>query len=365
MQTKQRVLIATGIYPPEIGGPATYAKLLVDKLPSYDIDVQVIPFRDVRKYPKIIRHIAYFFKILRYSFSNDLIFTQDPVSTGLPSLFASFVSGKPLVIRVAGDYAWEQSAQRYGVKDTIDEFQSKKYDCRIEILKFIQSFVVRYATEVVTPSIYFQSLVSGWVKGKRKINKIYNGIDLSIEFDKEQKYEVPTLITAGRLVPWKGIDVLISLVSRLPDWQLLIAGDGPDSNRLKELSKSLNMDSRVHFLGNLERKKLFSEIYKSHIFVLNTSFESFSFQIVEAMFVGTPIISTNIGNISEIVTDNVNGILVEPNNTEQFISAINKVYNDKKFSDLLVKESKEKAKLFSIESTISQMVEIFKKYKRL
>ena len=56
-----RILVATGIYPPDIGGPATYSKLLNDELSKYDIDVDVFSFGAVRKFPRGLSHIIYFF----------------------------------------------------------------------------------------------------------------------------------------------------------------------------------------------------------------------------------------------------------------------------------------------------------------
>jgi hypothetical protein len=83
MKASMKILLATGIYPPEIGGPATYAKLLSDELPKRGIEVDVLPFREVRKYPRGIRHGIYFLKILSRSRGVDIIFTQDAISTGL------------------------------------------------------------------------------------------------------------------------------------------------------------------------------------------------------------------------------------------------------------------------------------------
>ena len=61
----RKILIATGIFPPDIGGPATYSKLLLDELSNRGLAVKVVSFGAVRHLPKIIRHFVYFFKILR------------------------------------------------------------------------------------------------------------------------------------------------------------------------------------------------------------------------------------------------------------------------------------------------------------
>jgi len=89
MNRNMKILIATGVYPPESGGPATYSKFLNDNLPGKGFEVEVYPFREVRKYPKIIRHIAYFLEALRKAKGKDIIYAQDPVSVGLPAFLAS------------------------------------------------------------------------------------------------------------------------------------------------------------------------------------------------------------------------------------------------------------------------------------
>ena len=55
-----KIVLATGIYPPEIGGPATYARILEEEMPRRGIEVTVYPFRAVRHLPRIVRHVAYF-----------------------------------------------------------------------------------------------------------------------------------------------------------------------------------------------------------------------------------------------------------------------------------------------------------------
>ena len=115
-----KILLATGIFPPQIGGPATYSKLLYDELPKRGIDVEIATFGDYLDKPKIIRHFLYFLELLRKAPDVDLIYALDPVSVGLPALFAAQVRKKKFVLRIAGDYAWEQGSQRWNVSDTLD-----------------------------------------------------------------------------------------------------------------------------------------------------------------------------------------------------------------------------------------------------
>ncbi|MEO8637394.1 MAG: glycosyltransferase family 4 protein [Candidatus Taylorbacteria bacterium] len=354
-----KILIATGIYPPEIGGPATYARILSEELPKRGIEVDVLPFRMVRKYPKVLRHIVYFFKIISSSSGAEIIFTQDPVSTGIPALLAASLTRKKLVLRVAGDYAWEQSRQRYGVKDDIDEFQNKRYGSSVEFLRWLQKFSVRHADVVIAPSRYFSDVVSDWSNGIKEVVTVYNGIDLAFEFKKDAKFPQKTIITAGRLVPWKGFDTLISLLSRLQGWRLLIAGEGPDEARLKELVQKCGVGDRVDFIGNMPRKELFASIYRAHIFALLSTFESFSFQVIEAMHVGIPVIATNIGSLPEIIEDGKDGVLIDPRDDAAFADFVERISTDPGYAGMLSKNAQTKAEKFSRAWMVDLLEEIF------
>lgn len=356
-----RILLVAGIFPPEVGGPATYAALMVQEMPKRGIEVEVLPFRAVRKWPPVIRHFLFLVKIILKARKVDVIFVQDTLSTGLAAVIGGIVSGKPVVLRAPGDWVWEQAAQRFGVKENIDDFQNKKYGFKVEFLRYLQRFTVSHADKVVAPSVYFAKLVSGW-SGKEVV-PVYNGIDLNHEAKEMLKYSVPTLITAGRLVPWKGIGHLISMLSGLPEWKLVIAGDGPEMANLKNLARGANLQERVVFKGYMSRQDLMDEIAKSHIFVLNTSFESFSFQVVEAMNLGTPVITTNIGNLPEIIEDGVSGFLVKPNDIEAIKSKIKLLSSDSGVRTGIIKKAKSKSMEFSIQKTMDKVAQVFKSFK--
>lgn len=356
-----KILVCTGIFPPEIGGPATYAGLLASELPKRGFEVEVLPFRDVRSLPRFIRHLVYFAKILSRARKADVIFTQDPVSTGVPVICAAIILSKRVVLRVAGDYAWEQAAQRFGVKDSIDDFQKNKYLFHVEMFRILQKFSVRFADTVITPSNYFTKLVGGWIKnGDKKVRTIYNGIDLKEDFKKDSKFPEKTIISAGRLVPWKGFDTLINILPEMPGWRLLIAGDGQDKQRLLDLISKNNLGDRVTFLGKLSRRELFSQIYQSHIFALLSTFESFSFQAVEAMHIGTPLIAARIGNLDEIIKHEESGILIDPTDKDSFKKYADKITNDESFREKLVREGQARATDFSIEKTLDKLAAVFR-----
>ncbi len=365
-----KIVIAPGAY--KIGGPATYTRLLVEYLPLKNIEAEILSFDQVKEFPKIIRHFIFFVKMFIKLLSSDLVLAQDPVSVGLPSLVAAKILRKKMIIRFVGDYAWEQSAQRFGVKDSIDVFQNNKYSFKIEFLRWIQVFVLNHVDKIITPSIYFGELAKKLVNNKDKVIAIYNGIDTSLPVlgheEARKKLglnsEEIILFSAGRLVSWKGFELLIDL---LPDllkqnnrYRLMIVGDGPDMSKLRQKVMDLKLEGKVYLVGYLDREDLLVNLQAADIFVLNTGFESFSFQVVEAMYYNIPVITTNVCSLPEVIANNKEGILVDYNNKEQIRKAIEKFLVDTSFRQEIIKNAKKKSAYFSIKKTLDNLFEVLK-----
>ncbi len=358
-----KILITTGIYPPDIGGPATYSKLLFDELPQRGIDVEVLSFGEVRHLPKIIRHLFYFFKIIKRIKGCDVIYAQDPVSVGLPTMLANIFLKKRFFIRIAGDYAWEQGVQRFRVKDNLDIFSLKNnYGFVVKFFKKIQTWVAKRAEKVVVPSHYFKSIILNWGIESKKIEVIYNGI--KINEPRVHKVESKVLLSVGRLVPWKGFKVLIEtipdILQEIPEAKLVIVGSGPQKEELEQTIEKLNLEDKVILVGQLSRDKLLKQKQLADIFVLNTNWESFSFDTVEAMALGLPVLATKVGSLPELIENNQEGILVEPNDKEAIKNAVIKIFQNDNFRQTLVQNAYEKSKQFSIQNTLDKLEKLLR-----
>ena len=352
-----KILIATGLYPPEIGGPATYARLFEERLPRYGIQVSIFPFRNVRHLPSLIRHIAYGWRIFRMSHSVDLILVQDTVSTGFPVAVASFFSGKKFIVRVPGDYAWEQGVQRFGVKENIDDFQTKSYGLAVAVFRVIQKFVIRRALRVIAPSQYLARIVRGWVPTK-EIDVIYNGIDISAEMN--QFLTKNLIISAGRLVPWKGFAELIAVVAKNKEWRLVIFGSGSQESALMQEIQKADAEDRIEIREQVPHDDLQRQFASASVFVLNSRYEGLSHTLVEAMAVGTPVVATKVGGNSEVVQNGVNGILVSAGDNEGLDKALTQILSDDVLRKKLGGSARERAKEFSIDKTIDATASLLK-----
>lgn len=363
-----KILITTGVYPPESGGPATYSKLLFDELPKRDIEVDVLPFREVRHLPKGIGHLFYFFKILKRAKGADILYAQDPVSVGFPTVLANKILKKRFLIRIAGDFAWEQGVQRFGVKDTLDVFSAKQkgYGFFVGFFKMIQKASAWSADEIIVPSFYFKKVITNWGIDPEKIKVIYNGIKIPENLERENlERENNMLLSVGRLVPWKGFKVLIEvmpdLLREFPDLKLKIVGDGPQKEELENLIKEKSLENSVFLLGRLEREETLKFMKKSSLYILNTHYEGFAHQLLEVASLKTPIITTNIGGNPELIENNQEGLLVEPNNEEQIKEAVLKILQDFDFRKKITENAYQKVQKFSFENTLNEVEKILEK----
>lgn len=359
-----KILLATGIFPPQIGGPATYSKLLYDELPKRGIDVEIATFGDYLDKPKIIRHFLYFRELLKKSAHADIIYALDPVSVGLPALFASQIRNKKLVLRVAGDYAWEQGTQRWGVSDTLDVFvkEYESYPWQVKFLKKVEKYVALGSFRIIVPSLYLKNIVSLWGIAPEKISVVYNGFHVALS--KTLKASVRkrlglsgnVIVTAGRLVPWKGMMMLIEIMPEvlksLPDTKLVIVGDGPESKNLQEKVTSLALEASVRFVGRLGQTELFEYVKAADVFVLNTSYEGLSHQILETMAIGTPVITTEVGGNPEIVKHGKTGVLLDPNDKPGFIEAIVGMLSERAISFMIAQSAKKSVAKFTDEAML-------------
>ncbi|HEY4517282.1 MAG TPA: glycosyltransferase family 4 protein, partial [Candidatus Paceibacterota bacterium] len=363
-QKRVRLVIATPLFPPEIGGPATYSKLLLDHLPRDIFSVTIVRFGSVRGLPKIVRHISYFFLLLIRSWRSDIIYAQDPVSVGLPTFLVAILLRKKLLLRLGGDYAWEQATQRFGVSEPLDDFAKRRegYPFFVRLLKWVERTVASGAELIIVPSNYLKGVVTAWGIPAQKIKTIYSVFEPPRLSGNRAvlrgilQFEGQLLMSVGRLVPWKGFKALIEsmpeVLRTFPDAKLFIIGDGPQEQELLKTISKLHLEEAVALAKPVPHDILLRYIEAADVFVLNTRYEGFSHQLLEAMAVGTAIITTAAGGNAELVTEGKEGLVVVPDDTKALAGAIGKLFSDNALRERLVRGAHEKCKRFTIEKML-------------
>jgi glycosyltransferase involved in cell wall biosynthesis len=203
------------------------------------------------------------------------------------------------------------------------------------LIRAFQLIVVRSAQRVVVPSQYMAKIVAGWGVVEKNIVVIYNGVSVGDVGVRNTirgvlHFEGKLLISVGRLVPWKGFDTLIKVAARLrkkfKDLRLFIVGSGPELERLEALAQSEGIADHVIFAGAVDRDALLRYIKASDVFALNTSYEGLSHLILETLAVGVPVVTTNVGGNPEVITDGVDGYMVNPNDMMALQSRITTLF---------------------------------------
>lgn len=366
------ITIATGLYPPDIGGPATYAVMLEQELPAHGFSITTVPFTAVRRYPKIIRHLRYTWKLWCASKNTDIIYALDPVSVGVSAWVVATARRKKFVLRVPGDYAWEQGQLRFGITDQFHDFIEKRYqyNWRVSALSRIESFIAAQAVQVIVPSRYMATAIEKWGVAAEKIKVIYSALEpLPISEKREtlraqQSFPFPTLVSAGRLVPNKGflgvIDAFVAIKAQYKDALLVIVGDGPQQSVLEKYVEEKELVDGVRFVGRYSKEAMGAVIRAADVFVLNTAHEGLSHQLLEVMDLGTPIVTTAVGGNPELITDGINGYLVPYNDTAALTTALLQMLHHPESRERMVQMARSRSKEFSKEAVVAEIATLLK-----
>jgi glycosyltransferase involved in cell wall biosynthesis len=366
-----KIVLAIGLYPAEIGGPASYAQMLEAELPGRDIQVVTAPFGWVRHYPVIIRQIVYAWKLWKMSSKADIIYALDSVGVGLPAACVAKMSRKPLLLRLAGDYAWEQGRVRFGVRQTLDVYTKNRAVApwRVRVLARVQTHVAQQAVCVVVPSKYLRSIVTQWGISEAKIKVVYSALyPLEVTGTRDVlrsqlNYSYPTIVSAARLVPWKGFPALITVLNdlqkRYPDISLLIIGEGEQHRQLESQVAKYGLGEHVRFTGRISKDALGAALRAADVFVLNTAYEGLSHQLIEVMDLGVPIVTTKSGGNPELITNGVNGYLIDFNDTTQLEEAITRVLGHPESRERMTQAARLRSKDFQKDRVVGELVKMF------
>ena len=211
---------------------------------------------------------------------------------------------------------------------------------------------------------------------KEKIKVIYNSVDFlkikplepnyggSTSIVGSDPHGGRTLVTIARLVPWKGVDMLIEimpdLIKKYGQINLVVVGQGPELENLKQLTQNLGLKDYVYFAGQANRQEVNDYLAAADLFVLNTNYEGMSHLLLEAMKIGAPIITTFAGGNPETIKDKETGLLVDYNNKKEWLEAINYLLDNPEKRKELAAKAKDDLKRFNWDNLVKETVNIFK-----
>lgn len=218
---------------------------------------------------------------------------------------------------------------------------------------------------IVTVSHSFKQYLSDYLSYPDRVIVIPNGFDEKRFRPMEHNNAIPQLITVCRLVPAKGLDVLLKACAKIKQrghsFVLHIIGDGPIRVELEQLAVELNIYEETIFYGYMLHPEQFMPF--SDIFVLPSRAEAFGSVFAEAALCWLALIGTDVGGIAEQIEHGKNGLLVPVDDVGALADAIEQVMLDPVLRNRLAKAAKEKSKkTYALSRVIGQLKQLYATY---
>lgn len=314
------LLLITGIFPPDTGGPAKFATEFGDWVSRLGFKVHIQSYSD-EKSSKIIssnfdakfvsrsqglflRYVGMIWRIGRAVSSSDVVLS---VGAFLETYIASIIFRFNYVVKVPGDIVWERARNNSVTSLNIEEFQRSKLNFKYRLFRELYSRSLKRAQMVIVPANGLFELCLGWGVQKSKLRLIYNSVEQlssSLEDPFTSEYD---MVTVCRLAPWKGVDELIYFAAKKGK-SLLVVGDGPERLNLELLSTKCK--ANVTFVGDVSSENVPKLLHKAKIFVLNSYYEGLPHALVEARVAGLISVGRAGTGSAEVIDDDVDGFLV-------------------------------------------------------
>ncbi|GGG14864.1 glycosyltransferase family 4 protein [Paenibacillus abyssi] len=220
---------------------------------------------------------------------------------------------------------------------------------------------------LMTVSQSFRSYLSPYLQQPEQVKVIANGFDEKRFRPISHESQVTQLITVCRLVPAKGLDILLKACAELKKrgnpFVLHIIGDGPIRKELEQLAVELDLYDEIIFYGYMLHPEEFMPFFD--IFVLPSRAEAFGSVFAEAALCWLALVGTNVGGIAEQIEDGVNGLLVPPEDPIALCEALEKLISDPIYRYNMARSAWDKAKKdYSLQRVISQLKQVYSEAKK-
>jgi glycosyltransferase involved in cell wall biosynthesis len=350
-----RILITTGIFKPEPGGPATYSAELGKRLHSAGHEVILITYSDkphfdlddgytyniirvVRSPSKLKNYLKFFWAAFKHMRRADIVYSLDWFSAGVPVMLASFLRKKKYIVRVGGGYIWEKYLSEGRSPMPLKDFYEKKIYKQYKVMYWLIWLVLHRAAHVVFNSDEQRELYQKFYSLKpQKISTIHNPVPESkfgtlVHTYKENYHQRDKeIIFAGRFIKMKNVEALIAAFSKLNDpiFKLTLIGEGPTEPILRQMVTDLHLEDRVEFHPSMSQTELYRRIVNSYLFVIPSWTDISPNQVYECMSLGIPFLLTK----ENYLTINRQSFLkIDPTSVDDIALKMNQLLDPKEYA---------------------------------
>jgi len=338
-----RIVLLSGIWPPDVGGPATHGPDLARFLCGRGHAVRVVTMGDrpptelpcpvetvMRSRPFPIRYGLVAAKGARAARLSDLVYAS---ATYAAAAAAATFARRPLVVKLVSDPAYER-AYRLGLfTGSLEDFGSAA-GAPVAALRRARTVALSAARVIVVPSEYLAGIARSWWIDTDRVLVVPNPAP-QVEGVPKQAVEPGTFVFAGRLTAQKALGTALDAVASVPGARLHLVGDGPERARLEEHARLAGLNGRVVFMGARPRAEVLAALAGAYAAVLSSDWENMPHAALEALAVGTPVVATAVGGVPEVVHDGVNGLLVPAGSPEALAAALGRLLAEPELRDRL------------------------------
>jgi glycosyltransferase involved in cell wall biosynthesis len=235
--------------------------------------------------------------------------------------------------------------------------------CKRRVIGKLLLWVIRNSDIVTVPGSISRQFLIDYGVDKTKIVILPNTVD-QVRFKPQEVNKKYDIITIGRLVGVKHIEILLEIITKLKkfrkDIKVGIAGSGPLKTELEQLATNLNLQNNVEFLGFVEDASLF--LNSGKVYVLTSESEGLPTAMVEAMACAVPCVVSKVGNIPDVVTNGKNGVIIDDyRDVEGYVKAITKLLKDQDHYKKLSKNALDIREKYSVENATQTWKKIIAK----
>jgi glycosyltransferase involved in cell wall biosynthesis len=346
-----KVVVVSGIWPPDVGGPASHAPALAAALQERGHAVEVVTTADTQPAAKPyrirwvsrsraapLRHLGVVRQIVRAARDADRVYATTMIRR---AALGAALARRPLVVKLVADEAYERERRAGRYDGTLQDFQRHSGGLRVRLLRATRTAALRRARTIVVPSAFLREIALGWGLRPERVVVVPNPAPptSSVPTREEARAALgirgPALGTAGRLTAQKALGHGLAALARVDDVELLVLGDGPERAALETIAVELGVADRVRFEGAGTRDDVLRLFRAVDAVLLTSAWENLPHTLLEALAVGTPVIATAVGGIPEVVRDGENGLLAPAGDVNALAAAIERVARDERLRSAL------------------------------
>ncbi len=340
----KKLLLATGIFPPDIGGPATYCKRFADEFSRKGIQVEVVtygfpsatvPYRiffTSRQWPSGLRQLFYAIALIRAAKGADGIISFDSLGAGLPALIVGKIRRKKVIMRLGGDFLWEKYVEKGLGTQTMREFYEKgTYKKYFGGVRRLIAFVLRRTDTIVFTTEFQRSLFIPHYRLDPDKTAVLGNVFYPEAPAVRSKNEA-FFLWAGRLIRLKNIPFLLDVFQKVrmkyasTKPLLRLIGEGPEKEAIREMILQKGLEGSVKLEPALSQKELQKLIREAYCCILPSLTEISPNFALDCIAAGTPLVLTKETGIRDTFSELE---YADPHNEEEFAEKIEALIGDK------------------------------------